>query len=393
MVLYNFTGFGVDGANPAADLILDGVGNLFGTTLYGGAYGDGTVFELTCASYSAPTQFCDRYSSTDVVTDFGDVGEVYSYATPIMDGAGNLFGTTFGYLSNPGTVFELSGAAIAIGGGGGSSTAQTIDFPDPGTQTVGGNPVALNASASSGLQVNYASIGTSVCKVNGGTATMVAAGACSITASQAGNSTYAAATPVTVRFAVNAAPPAQGQAFSTLYSFTASGGDGAGPYAGLVLDGAWNLFGTTSGGGPSGGGAVFEITCTNYSASTASCERYSSTDTVLYDFTWSEGDGGAPYAGLFLDGAGNLFGTTVWGGAHGYGTVFELACTNYNSSTHSCATHSSADTVLYSFTGSAGDGALPQAGLITDGTGNLFGTTGGGRERIRHDLRARVRKL
>jgi uncharacterized repeat protein (TIGR03803 family) len=377
-VLYNFTGFGVDGQTPAAGLILDSAGNLFGTTFYGGARGEGTVFELACASYNASAQSCATYSSTDAVIDLGDFAEVYTSATPIIDGAGNLFGTTFGYLTNQGTVFEVSGAATASGGGGGSTTAQTIAFPDPGTQTVGGNPVALEASASSGLQVNYASNSTSMCTVSGGTATMVAAGACSITASQAGNSTYAAATPVTVRFTVNAAPPAHGQAFSTLYSFTASGGDGAGPYAGLVLDGAGNLFGTTFGGGSGGGGAIFEITCTNYSASTGSCERYNSTDTLLYDFTWSEGDGAAPYAGLFLDGVGNLFGTTVWGGARGYGTVFELACTNYNSSTQSCATYSSTDAVLYSFTGSAGDGAMPQAGLIMDGTGNLFGTTAGG---------------
>ena len=378
IVLYNFTGFGADGANPAADLILDGAGNLFGTTLYGGNNQAGTVFELACAAYSASSRSCQSYSSSDVVTDLGDFGGVESYATLILDGAGNLFGTTFGYLANAGTVFELSGAAIATGGGGGSTTPQTIAFPDPGTQTVGGNSVALNASASSGLPVNYASNSASVCTVSGGTATMVAAGACSITASQAGNGTYAAATPVTVRFGVNAMLPAQGKAFSSLYSFTASGGDGAGPYAALVLDGAGNLFGTTYGGGPGGGGAIFEITCTQYSASLASCERYSSTDTVLYDFAWSEGDGGAPYSGLFLDGAGNLLGTTVWGGAHGYGTVFELACTNFDSSTHSCATYSSADTVLYSFTGSAGDGAIPLAGLIMDGAGNLFGTTEGG---------------
>ena len=393
-VLYNFTGFPanganpaagmfvnleVDGTNPAAGLILDRAGNLFGTTLYGGGlYPDGTVFELPCASYIASTQSCERYSSSDVVIDLADFGGVYTYATPILDGSGNLFGTSFGYLSNQGTVFEVSGAAIASSGGGGSTTVQTIAFPDPGTQNVGGSPVTMSATASSGLAVTYTSNSTSVCTVSGDKGTMIAAGACSITASQPGNSTYAAATPVTDNFTVNATSLTSGQAFSTLYSFTASGGDGAGPYAGLVLDGAGNLFGTTFGGGSGGGGAIFKIACTNYSASTGSCQRYNSTDTLLYDFTWSGGDGAAPYAGLFLDGVGNLFGTTVWGGAHGYGTVFELACTNYNSSTQSCATYSSTDTVLYSFAGSAGDGAMPQAGLIMDGTGNLFGTTAEG---------------
>jgi len=83
-------------------------------------------------------------------------------------------------------------------------TAQTITFNNPGAQTVG-TPLTLIATATSGLMVSFASATTSVCTVSGATATFLAAGACSITASQAGNSTYAAATPVTQSFTVNAA--------------------------------------------------------------------------------------------------------------------------------------------------------------------------------------------
>jgi hypothetical protein len=81
-------------------------------------------------------------------------------------------------------------------------TAQTITFANPGAQTVG-TPLNLAATASSGLTVSFAATTTSVCTVSGTTATFIVAGTCSITASQAGNSTYAAATPVTQSFMVN----------------------------------------------------------------------------------------------------------------------------------------------------------------------------------------------
>ena len=85
--------------------------------------------------------------------------------------------------------------------------AQTITFVAPGTQTVG-TPLALSASASSGLAVTFGSSTTAVCTVSGTTATFLAAGTCGITAMQPGNGTYAAATPVSRSFTVN---PAVGQ--------------------------------------------------------------------------------------------------------------------------------------------------------------------------------------
>jgi uncharacterized repeat protein (TIGR03803 family) len=168
-------------------------------------------------------------------------------------------------------------------------------------------------------------------------------------------------------------------AATTLYSFCAQTNsqgvctDGQQPVAGLIADAAGNLFGTTEvGGAHGGGGTVFEL------AKTAS--GYASTATVLYSFcaqTNSQGvctDGQQPAAGLIADAAGNLFGTTAFGGANGGGTVFELAKT--------ASGYASAATVLYSFCAQTNctDGATPVAGLIADGAGNLFGTTqlGGG---------------
>jgi uncharacterized repeat protein (TIGR03803 family) len=131
---------------------------------------------------------------------------------------------------------------------------------------------------------------------------------------------------------------------TVLYSFT--GPDGFSPTAGLVRDAAGNLYGATIGGGASGLGVLFKLSPAG-------------TETVLHSFTGA--DGANPYAGLVPDTAGNLYGTTSNGGAHEQGVVFKLNPTG-------------TETVLYSFTGGA-DGDHPQAGLVRDSAGNLYGTT------------------
>jgi uncharacterized repeat protein (TIGR03803 family) len=106
-----------------------------------------------------------------------------------------------------------------------------------------------------------------------------------------------------------AAPSAQGQTFTILYSFT-GGADGAYPVAGLIRDAAGNLYGTTGGGGTAGYGAVFKLDAAGK-------------ETVLHSFNYT--DGAYPGASLIRDAAGNLYGTT-WGGgnANGHGAVFKL---------------------------------------------------------------------
>jgi len=139
-----------------------------------------------------------------------------------------------------------------------------------------------------------------------------------------------------------------------LYSF-AGGADGAGPYAGVTMDNAGNLYGTTAGGGR-GYGTVFKIDTTGK-------------ETVLYSFAGSP-DGANPYAGVVMDVAGNLYSTTVSGGNSGgcatdggCGVVFKLDATGKES-------------VLYNFTGTP-DGAFPYGGVVMDASGNLYGTTAG----------------
>jgi len=119
---------------------------------------------------------------------------------------------------------------------------------------------------------------------------------------------------------------------STLYSFT-GGNDGANPYAGVILDSAGNLYGTTYGGGLDGAGVVFKL----------------------------------DPAGR--DSAGNLYGTTEYGGRgpcifFGCGVVFQLDPAGH-------------ETILYSFSGGA-DGSNPETGVIRDAAGTLYGTTVGG---------------
>ena len=92
-------------------------------------------------------------------------------------------------------------------------TAQTITFVSPGNQTLGTAPPALSATSSSGLSVSFASTTTPVCTVSANALTLVAAGSCTIVASQAGNSSFAAATNVSQTFTVAAAPVATINAF------------------------------------------------------------------------------------------------------------------------------------------------------------------------------------
>jgi uncharacterized repeat protein (TIGR03803 family) len=140
---------------------------------------------------------------------------------------------------------------------------------------------------------------------------------------------------------------------TVLHSFTA-GADGAFPVAGVTLDKAGNLYGTTFLYGTFLGGPAYGVA---YKLDPTGKE------TVLHTFTGGS-DGSQPYAGLVPDEDGNLYGTTFGGGAHAAGVVYKLDPTGK-------------ETVLYSFTG-GNDGAYPFAGLVRDEGGNLYGTTSAG---------------
>ena len=137
-----------------------------------------------------------------------------------------------------------------------------------------------------------------------------------------------------------------------LHSF-GNGKDGEHPDAGLVLDATGNFYGTTYEGGANGFGTVFELTPK---------ARGKWAEQVLHSFGGK--DGASPYASLIIDTAGNLYGTTFYGGVDGAGTVFELTPE---------AGGKWVEKVLHSFNGK--DGKNPSAGLIFDALGNLYGPT------------------
>jgi uncharacterized repeat protein (TIGR03803 family) len=166
-----------------------------------------------------------------------------------------------------------------------------------------------------------------------------------------------------------------------LHSFNNDGADGVGPAAGLVFDARGNLYGTTKYGGTGGSCAAMYLTnfagCgTVFELTPAADGEW--TEGVLHSFNYSAGDGSFPLASLALDAFGNLYGTTSQGGTGscrgvtgtgpvtGCGTVFEV----------SRATEGIwREKLLHSFVNDRSDGNHPCSNLIFDAVGNLYGTT------------------
>jgi len=156
-----------------------------------------------------------------------------------------------------------------------------------------------------------------------------------------------------------------GWILSTIYTFQ-GGTDGAYPYSGITIGPDGSLYGTTYQGGMLEGcvevgcGTVYKLTPPATVCKSVSCPW---TKTVLHEFTGADGDQ-PDYGNLIFDPAGNLYGTTEAGGAHDQGTVYELMPSNGGWT----------ESVLWSFTG-GDDGDQPSAGVILDSAGNLYGTT------------------
>ena len=318
-VLFSFQGKKFSGPGS---LIFDAAGNLYGTTSQGGAYGDGSVFELSpTADGKSTEQVLHSFNGTDGETPLGAL---------IFDAVGNLYGTTLnGGAHAKGTVFELSPKV-----GGGWTEKVLHNFSASGTE--GSTPRSnLVFDASGNLYGTAYAGGDLGCVTQDG-------GACGTV--------------------FELSPTGTGDwLLKTLHRF--NGIEGAYPAAGVTFDAAGNLYGTTSGGGPdvlNQLGTVFELSPT---ASGTWTEK------VLHNFKTAD-DGNQPSAGLIFDAAGNLYGTTPFGGdvAGSIGTVFQLPPSAIGDWT---------EKVLYSFN-VATSGATPYAGLILDAAGNLYGAAAGG---------------
>jgi uncharacterized repeat protein (TIGR03803 family) len=269
--LYSFAG-GSDPQHPYAGLVFDKAGNLYGTTQSGGNTGQGTVFEISPNSNGTWTETV-LYSFTGS-TDGGQ-----PYGSLVFDAAGNLYGTTsYGGNSNCnlgcGTVFKLTPGS----GGWTESVLYAFTGGNDGRQ-----PSARVLLDSAGNLYSTTLLGGnvgSVCSSGCGTVFKLT-------------------------------PGSSGWTESVLYAFE-GGADGASPYAALSFDPSGNLYGTAYAGGTSGNGTIFKLTLGSSGW----------TQSVLHTFSGGS-DGKYPYGDLILDAAGNLYGTAFQGGA-GYGLVFEL---------------------------------------------------------------------
>ncbi len=210
--LHSF-GSGKDGAEPVGNLIFDAAGNLYGATYFGGAFGQGTVFELSPATGGGWTEK-GLHSFEPGSTDGG-----LPTGSLIFDGAGNLYGISYkGGVGNVGTVFELSPAA-----GGTWTSAMLHSFNDNGVD--GFYPQGGLIFDASGNLYGTASEGG---------------------ADNAG-----------VVFEMT---PGAGGSWTETLLRTFNGADGKDSCSGMIFDGSGNLYGTTSAGGAGGSGVVFEIT-------------------------------------------------------------------------------------------------------------------------------------
>jgi uncharacterized repeat protein (TIGR03803 family) len=328
-ILINFENTDLSGQSPEGGLIFDQHGNMYGVTYSGGSSGFGTVFEMSPAGNGTWTiQYIYNFRS---VPD----GQ-YPIGALVMDSLGNLYGTTSeggsqlcsdGYNDfGCGTVFELSPSGLA----------------DEWKETILHN---FNAGAGDGY-LPLAGL------------TMDPAGKLYGTTAEGGGQGVSLGGTV---FEVGRS--AAGQWNEKVVHRFGTGADGLSPRCALILDKAGNLYGTTaSGGGVSQMGTVFELT------HTTSGWR----EQILLNFNSDRSgtSGNSPAAGLVSDRMGNLYGTTIYGGTLGFGNVFELQPTKDGGWS---------ERVLHSFSQQDSGGYFPQAPLVLDSAGNLYGVmfTGG----------------
>jgi len=364
-VLYSFNG-PPDGKAPNTTLLLDGSGNIYGTTYGGGTSYDGTAFKLSPAGketvlYSFLSGYGNRPDSV------------------IQDAAGTLYGTTtYGGSFGQGAVFKVDQKGnetvlYSFSGGdksfGYNPNALILDQQGNlyGTAMFGGQAGGcFGGGCGIVFQLDPARKQTLLYTFKGGTDGGYPSGP--IVRDAAGNlygetayggdlscySPYGCGT-------VFKLDPAGKK--TVLHIFTGTGGDGEHPWSGVVRDSAGNLYGATVEGGTgpnctsaeNGCGTIYKVDKTGK-------------ETILHSFTGSGADYPPIYAALALDKKGNIYGTTPNSGnqncGSGCGAIFMLDPTGK-------------DTILYEFSGGV-QGELPGAGVTLDSSGNIYGTTGGG---------------
>lgn len=286
--------------------------------------------EASAASSEQPLYtFCSVRGCTD---------GSYPESGVVVDNTGNLYGTTNAGGVGLGVVFRLTP-------GSNGTWAESVLYIFSGLPD-GEGPNGLTLDSAGNLY------GTTI---YGGGAGNCTNGGCGTVLDKAGHlfgTTNAGGGPNNGGIVFAIARTKQGLKEIVLHRFAGNQTDGSGPYTGsLAFDQKGNLYGTTAGGGTNGLGTVFRLSRTKSGV----------LETILYSFLGG-GDGLAPYTGVTVDAAGNLYGTTSLGGNGGDGTIFGLKNTGGVWS----------KTELYSFSGS--DGSEPLGNLVFDSTGSLYGT-------------------
>ena len=321
-VLYSFSG-GLDGNAPLSGLVMDKSGALYGVTLEGGYRtcfaGCGVVFKLSRAGSNYTERTLYRFTNRA-----GDANQ--PVGTPVLDGGGNLYGITqFGGTSNNGAVFKLTAA---------SNYSESIIYSLPGGSG-GSQPQAGLAIDGRGTLYGTANSGGDLSACQGSGCGLV------FTLSPAGS----------------------GYVEKALCDFKGGAFDGEGPTAALTVDpNTGAIFGTTLYGGKNLYGTVFTLTPS----------RGGYTERVLHSFPLGAPQGGLPNSQLKLTRDGSIYGTSMLGGGGcngiGCGAIFKL--------TPSGSTYTFS--VVYDFRDPL-NGADPESTtLILDANGRLLGTTRSG---------------
>src|SRR5580704_4880689 len=366
-VLYSFKGQ-KDGGGVFAGLALDAKASLYGVTTGGGAYGEGTVFELTPGLGSQWKEtvlhsFCRPQ-------DCGDGSSVWD--TPVLDGKGRLYD-----ISTSG-IFQMARGphgwsfTIIYGSRGAEGDLSPGSGPGIGDLLL---DAAGNLYGTFGVGKNYNGAVGELSPGSHGWNEKDLFDFCLYPrnfvclggndpgfrlAWDANGNLYGVTTEGGVDkagVAYQLEYTADGWKEHVLHSFPASPSDGYNFFGGLALDRSGNVYGTTLQGGRIGAGTVFELSLQ---------QDGHWKETILYDFPNASHDGGGPAAGLVLDQSGNLYGTASGGGdSHcSCGVVFKMTPGSNGKWSY---------TVLHRFTGT--DGYSPQASLTLDSKGNIYGTT------------------
>jgi uncharacterized repeat protein (TIGR03803 family) len=354
-----FTFHGSDGAGPAASLAADSTGALYSTTGSGGAHNFGTVFKLTPHGTG--------YDENVLHSFTGGTDGLFPLAPVLLDAAGKIYGTTSGTNSPPnnGSAFELKPSGTTYRERVIHDFHLVGDGATPQAALIGDPSIALYGTTANGGTLDQGTVFRLTPSANGYREKVLyrflgppdganpSGGLIADSTGALYGTTFAGgANNAGTVFSLT--PNGNSYNETVLYTFQ-GGADGANPTASLIADGNGALYGTAYNGGKAGMGTAFKLTPRGGSY----------TFSVLRTFHGAI-DGANPVAALLFGTGGVLFGTTRFGGASFRGTVFELTPVGAKYTL----------TILHSFSGGS-DGKTPAAALITDSTGSLYGTTTG----------------